>query len=90
LPYCSVYCIFSSFAYEATQRGCALNLQCGSKRCKPELNHATVVTETCKAGEIKELKTDENIAEDIKKTRYEINIANFRYESQISGTNFNV
>ena len=67
----------SSFAYEATRRGCSLNLQCGSKRCKPELNHTTDVTEKCKATQSKEL--EENISEDIKKTRYEINIANIRY-----------
>lgn len=69
---------FSSFAYEATRRGCALNLQCGSKRCKPDINHTTQPTENHKATQL-QLKTEENVEEDMNKSRFEINLANIRY-----------
>ncbi|CAB4008058.1 queuine tRNA-ribosyltransferase accessory subunit 2 isoform X2 [Paramuricea clavata] len=79
---CGIDVFDSSFAYEATRRGCSLNLQCSSKRCKPELNHTNDVTEKCKATQSKEL--EENISENIKKTRFEMNIANIRYKEDFS------
>lgn len=63
----------------STQRDCALNLQCGSKRCKPALNYETEKTGTRQTNQRQKPNTERK-ADDDKKTRYEINIADVRYK----------
>ncbi|XP_028394617.1 queuine tRNA-ribosyltransferase accessory subunit 2-like [Dendronephthya gigantea] len=80
---CGVDVFDSSFAYVSTQRDCALNLQCGSKRCKPALNYETGDSETRQTTQIQKPNNEEKTDDD-KKTRYEINVSNIRYKEDFS------